>query len=63
MARSQVFLLPVIIGDAVGNEADGLRHRRQRRAAHALLIEQARGGVEDCLALALKAPRRAVLDF
>src|SRR6185369_3104884 len=51
----EVLLLAVVVGQAVGCQADALRQVRQQAAADAVLIEQPRGAVEDRLALVLEA--------
>ncbi len=55
--RREVFLLAVVVGHAVGDQADARRDVRERRALHAVLVEQERGGREHRLALLLEAVR------
>ena len=53
----QVFLAPVVVGDAVRDQADALRDIGERPAFDALLVEQPCRRAEDRLALFLIAAR------
>ncbi len=50
----QVFLLAVVVGDAVGHQTHAGRDARQGRALDALCVELRRGRVEDGIALFLE---------
>jgi hypothetical protein len=51
----EVLLLAVVVGHAVGDEADAARNVGQRRALQAVFIEQQRGRGQDRLTLLLEA--------
>ena len=53
--HDQVFLLAVVVGEAVGGQADAARDVGDHAALHAVLVEHPGGAVQDGFALVAKA--------
>ena len=62
-ARREVFLLAVVVGEAVRRQVDAVRQVGQQPALDALLVEQPRRAVEDGLALVVEAFSHATRRF